>query len=266
MKLNLFEYLHIYRILAVQDIKAKMHFRLDFFVSLIGVILTNVAGAVSIWIMFHQVNTIKGYNYNEILFLYGFSILALAPSAIFFDNVWNISRTVHSGDFIKYCFRPLNIMFYYMSETFNFIALTDVIFGLTVIIYAVIQLQMKITLIKIVIFIFALVSASLIMCGIFVLASSTAFWIYNCHSILIFVNKFKDYTRYPITIFGSALRFILSFIIPIAYVSYYPSLLLIRSNSINVLSLLTPVFGVVFFTISCRVWIHGAYQYNGTGS
>lgn len=266
MKLSLLEYLSIYKILVVQDIKVKMHFRLDFFVSLLAVVLTNLAGAVSIWIMFHQVNEIKGWNYYEILFLYGFSILALSPSSLFFDNVWNISRTVHSGDFIKYCFRPLNIMFYYMSETFNFMALTDIVFGLIVVIYASVQLHLKLTLIKVVFFVLALIFASLIMCGIFILASSTAFWIYNCHSILIFVNKFKDYTRYPVTIFGSVLRFVLTFIIPIAFVSYYPSLLIIRTEGLSVLSWFTPVFGVAFFWISCKIWMHGAYQYNGTGS
>lgn len=256
----------MYRILLIQDIKTKMHFSLDFIISIFGIILTNLSGALSLWLVFDKITMLKGWNYYEILFFYGFSILSMAPASLFFDNVWNISRLVHSGDFIKYCFRPVNILFYFVSEVFNILALGDILFGIIVLAYACYELHMKITLLTVFVFILTLIFSSLIMSGILILASATAFWIYNCHSVLIFVNKFKDFSKYPITIFGRFFRAVLSFVIPIAFVSYYPCLLFIRDFFYSPLSLLTPVVGIVFFLLACKIWMIGAGSYEGTGS
>lgn len=266
MKNSVFRYIKIYSILLMQDIKSKMHFSVDFLVSIFGIFITNFSGALSLWIIFDKVNLLKGWSYYEILFFYGFSILSITPSSLLFDNVWNISRVVHTGDFIKYCFRPVNILFYYISEVFNITALGDIIFGAAILIYSIYHLNIKITVLGVVAFIFILICSSLIMSGIFILASSTAFWIYNCHSVLIFVNKFKDFARYPVTIFNGFFKVLISFIIPIAYISYYPSLLFIDGFFSSPLALLTPFVGIVFFLISCKIWLIGAYRYEGTGN
>ena len=263
---GILRYIKIYRILLMQDIKGKMHFSVDFLISILGIIITNFSGALSLWIIFDKVNMLNGWSYYEMLYFYGFSILSIAPSSLFFDNVWNISRMVHTGDFIKYCFRPVNILFYYISEVFNITALSDVIFGSVILIYSIYHLNLKITFLGIISFILILICSSLIMSGILILASATAFWIYNCHSVLIFVNKFKDFSRYPVTIFRGFFKVFISFIIPIAYISYYPSLLFLDGFFSSSLALLTPIVGIIFFLVSCKVWLIGAYSYEGTGN
>ena len=93
-------YLKIYFKILVQDLKSKMNYRSDFIISLIGMIFTNIVGFISFGILFSKFPTINGWNYYEILFLYGFSLVSLTPVQCFFDNNWNLRKYVYSGDFI----------------------------------------------------------------------------------------------------------------------------------------------------------------------
>ena len=112
-------YLRIYGKIISQDIKSKMSYRADFIISTIGMIFTNIAGFISFWILFQNFPSIDGWSYHEMLFLYGFSLVSLTPVQCLFDNNWSLRMYVYSGDFIKYCFRPINLFFYYQSEVFD---------------------------------------------------------------------------------------------------------------------------------------------------
>lgn len=104
------------------------------------------------------------------------------------------------------------------------------------------------------------------MIAIMNIAAATCFWITNSGIVMVFMFNFKDYARYPITIFNSIFRFIFTFIIPIAFIAYYPSLIFLRPDNVPLLTYLSPFIGIIFFYISYKVWITGAMQYSGTGS
>ena len=129
-------YADIYRKILVQDLKTKMSYRADFIISTIGMIMVNLSGFVTFLILFRNFPTINGWDYYHMLFLYGFSLVALTPVQCFFDNNWNLRFMVTSGDFIKYCFRPVNVFFYFMSEVFDVKGLGQLAFGIGTLIYA----------------------------------------------------------------------------------------------------------------------------------
>ena len=88
----------------------------------------------------------------------------------------------------------------------------------------------------------------------------------NSFYVLDLAFKFKDYARYPVTIFNKVFKFVFTFVIPIAFIAYCPSLVILRPDAVPVLSWLSPVIGVVFFYISYKIWMYGAMKYSGTGS
>ncbi|MDO5573997.1 MAG: ABC-2 family transporter protein, partial [bacterium] len=129
-------YASIYLKIIAQDFKSKMSYRADFIISTLGMILTNISGFVAFYIMFLNFHTINGWNYHEMLFLYGFSLIALTPMQCLFDNNWSLRYAVYEGDFIKYCFRPINIFFYYISEVFDVKGLGQLLMGGVTLVYA----------------------------------------------------------------------------------------------------------------------------------
>ncbi len=259
-------YLRIYRKVLVQDIKSKMSYRADFIISTVGMICTNIAGFMSFWIIFKNFSSINGWGYNEILFLYAFSLISLTPVQCLFDNNWNLRTYVYRGDFIKYCFRPINLFFYYQSEIFDIKGLGQLAFGIGTLIYSWNKVGIPATplnILKVTVF---LITASLIMIALQNAAAATCFWIQNSFYVLDFVMKFTDYAKYPVTIFSPVFRFIFTFIMPIAFIAYYPSLVVLRPDEVPILSWLSPLVGCLLFYLSYKFWMYGALKYDGTGS
>jgi ABC-2 type transport system permease protein len=259
-------YIRIYFKIISQDIKAKMSYRADFISMFFGMIAFNLSGFIAIWVIFKNFPQINGWDYREMLFLYAFSLLALVPTEFFFDNNWNLQASIMTGDFIKYCFKPLNIFFYYISEVFGIRGVGQFVFGIIALIYAWVGLGIHVTFLIIVKLLIALFSASLFMIALRNLSAATCFWIVNGLHIMNITNKFRDYTRYPITIFGGIFRIIFTFIIPIAFMAYYPSLEFLSAKQPVFLTYFTPIYGLIFFFISYIVWMKGAKNYSGTGS
>ena len=173
---------------------------------------------------------------------------------------------MYSGDFIKYCFRPVNLFFYYQSEVFDIKGLGQLAFGIAMIVYAWGKLGLAVTVLAVVKLLVFLLTASLVMIALQNAAAATCFWIQNSFYVLDFVTRFKDYARYPVTIFSPVFRFVFTFLMPIAFIAYYPSLVILRPDEVPLLSWLSPVIGVVFFFLSYRFWMYGAMKYSGTGS
>ena len=259
-------YFRIYLKILAQDLKSKMSYRADFIISTIGMICTNIAGFISFWILFSRFPSINGWGYYEILFLYGFSLVSLTPVQCFFDNNWSLRQYVYSGDFIKYCFRPINLFFYFQSEVFDVKGLGQLAFGLGTLIFAWVKLGLGCSVLMILKMIVFLLTASLIMISLQNAAAATCFWIQNSVYVMDFVNRFRDYAKYPVTIFNKGFRFIFTFIMPIAFIAYYPSLVILRPDAVPVLSWISPLIGMLFFFLSYKFWMFGALKYSGTGS
>lgn len=259
-------YTRLYFKILAQDLKSKMSYRADFIISTIGMIFTNISGFISFWILFRSFPSINGWTYYEMLFLYGFSLISLTPVQCLLDNNWSLRQQVYTGDFIKYYFRPINLFFYYQSEVFDIKGLGQLAFGIVMLVISWGKIGLGFTpliLLKLIIF---LITASLIMMALQNAAAATCFWINNSFYVLDLVFRFKDYARYPVTIFSPVFRFIFTFVIPIAFIAYYPSLVILRPDAIPVLTWLSPVIGVLFFLASYKIWMFGASKYSGTGS
>ncbi len=259
-------YLDIYRKILIQDLKSKMSYRADFVISNVGMIVSNLVGFVTFYILFRNFPSINGWTMYEMLFLYGFSLVALTPVQCFFDNNWNLRYLVKSGDFIKYCFRPINIFFYFISEVFDVKGLGQLIFGTGTLIFAWSHLAIPVTFATVLQTILFLFAASLFMISIMNFAAATCFWIQNSGYVMVIMFRFKDFAKYPASIFNTFFRIIFTFVIPIAFIAYYPSLVVLRPDSVPLLSWLSPLIGLLFFYLSYKFWMLGAKRYDGTGS
>jgi ABC-2 type transport system permease protein len=259
-------YIKIYLKIIAQDIKAKMNYRADFIISNFAQLLYHASGFVTFWIIFRNFPSVMGWVYEEMLFFYGFSLIAFTPAQCLFENNWNLRWHVFSGDFIKYCFRPINIFFYYMSEVFDLKGFGQLVAGIAVLSYAWVKLGLDFSFGITALLLLNLTGASFIMIAMLNLSAAVIFWTTNSGFIMDIAVKFRDYARYPVTIFTEFLKFFFTFVIPMAFISYYPSLAFLTPDNVPLLTLLSPIIGIAFFMLSYFVWMKGAKRYNGTGS
>ena len=266
MKTGLLFYARLYLLIVSQYVKARMAYKADFFISLVGIFFRDVTGFLALTVIFRSIPSLAGWNFHEIMFLYFFSLLSLTPLQLFFDNIWQLRIHLMEGSFIKYYFKPLNMMFYYLSEIFDIKGISQFAFACAGLGYAWAHLAIPFTLLKATALALLFMSASLIMASLMIIAAVPAFWIMNPFALLDLMFRVREYSRYPLTIFSSALRFLFSFILPIGFIAHYPVEYLIRGNEAGPIVLLTPLVGIGLFGLAYLFWKRGVNSYSGTGS
>jgi ABC-2 type transport system permease protein len=256
----------LYRLLCAQYLKARMSYRGDFLVSIIFMMIWFLPSFFSVVVLFSNIPSLAGWSLEELVFVYGFYMLAMVPNGLFFQQVWQLPWQVRRGDFIKYYFRPLNMMFYYMSEIIDINSLNGIPIGIGLMAWASIKLGIVWTFARIAGAIVLLASASLVVCALMVASASTAFWITNSHSLLNLASRFRENARYPMTIFSGGFRLAFSILVPIGFVAFYPSQWILRPEEAGLVPWLTPVAGVASFALACLVWSKGVRRWSGTGT
>ncbi|MBN1890041.1 MAG: ABC-2 family transporter protein [Thermoflexales bacterium] len=259
-------YARLYFLIESQYIKARMHYRVDFIISTIGMVFTSIATVFVFRVLFDSIPDLLGWSFDEIVFLYAFYLLAVCPLQLFFDHIWQLRFHLAEGTFIKYYFRPLNMMFYYMSEIVDIKGFTQVALGIALMIYASSRLGLAWPPLRLLLLLAALFSSSLVAISILVIAASAAFWIIGSYPVLALALKIRDFAPYPTTIFDGIFRLVFTYLVPIGFVAFYPAQLFLRPEQVPLLTYLSPLVGIGFFALAYWVWSKGVNVYSGTGS
>ena len=264
--LSLREYVRLYFIIIAQYIQARMQYRVDFIISSIGMFFSSLATLGVFWVLFNSIPTLAGWTFMEMVFIYAFYMIAISPMQILFDQTWFLRYAVQQGTFLKYYFRPLNMMFYFMSERFDLKGLTQLALGIGLLMYASIQLGIEWSPLRVVLLFATLFGASLVLVSLAVSAGCSAFWITNSFPVLNLAWKLREFSPYPMNIFDGLFRFTFTFILPIGFIAFYPAQLFLRPDQVAPWVYLSPLVGILTFALTYWIWTKGVNGYSGTGS
>ena len=259
-------YFRIYFQIEAQYIKSRMQYRDDFIISTIGMLFSSLTTVGVFWVIFDTVPELDGWSLNEIIFIYSFYLLATNPMQTLFDHFWQLRIHVLKGTFIKYYFRPLNMMFYYVSEMFDVKGIMQLFLGIALFVYSSNSLGLVWNLKQLIYLIILLLSASLVIISIMIVAASASFWIYNSFPVMDLAWRLREYAPYPMSIYKGFFQILFTYVIPIGFISFYPSQVFIRPEELTPIIFLSPAMGIIFSFIAYRVWTAGVNSYTGTGS
>ncbi|PRR83619.1 ABC transporter permease [Clostridium vincentii] len=260
-------YMKLYLKFLQQYIKTLIEYRADFILGLIGFVLVQFVGVIFIQLIFNSIPTLQGWNFYEILFIYGFAQIPRGIDHVFTDYLWIFSwKTIVQGEFDKYLVRPLNPLFQVISEKFQPDGFGEIIIGSILLITSWINLEIEVTIIKLLTLIVVILFATLIYTSIKLAVTSLAFWVKFAQSYMFMAYQLSSFVKYPISIYPFGIRFIVTFLIPFAFTGYYPGAYFLgRENFVQGI-LLTCLIAVVAFIIAYRIWVIGISKYESTGS
>ena len=92
-----------------------------------------------------------------------------------------------------------------------------------------------------------------------------AFWITDSLPVTHAVFQTHEFARYPLTIYSSWIRVLLTWIIPYGMVSFYPASELTGHNP-GLMAWVPPMMALALLTVGYRLWVFGLRHYSGTGS
>lgn len=108
--------------------------------------------------------------------------------------------------------------------------------------------------------------------GLFIFGSGISFWTVDSLEVMNMATYGGQFlTQYPMTIYGDFLRSFFTFVIPMAFINYYPTLWLLGKPDpfgapIGLLAVLAPFVCLAMFAVGVALWRHGVHRYTSTGS
>ena len=120
-------------------------------------------------------------------------------------------------------------------------------------------------------FIVVLMGATLVQASLMTIPAILAFWFTRSRNLgWLTIGVTHRFMQYPITIYGKFIRIFLTFAIPFAFVSFYPSLYFLNKESLSIfhplVQYLTPIVGLALFAFTMFLWNQGRKRYQSTGS
>lgn len=261
--------------ISLMYIKLGIQCLLEYPAMMVGWLISNpiqfIVGFATIKFVVQEFGTINGWDYGQLAFLYGLAVISHALSMIFFVQGWFMGWFVIEGDFDRYLTRPLSVPFQFFFTNINVWGLTDLLPGLIVFIYGCIKVSFHFSLMNTLLILVMLAGATLIRGGIYILLGTTSFYTRSTTDFGPFCQEiFDKTTMYPISMYPEAIQFILTYIIPIGWVAFYPTSSLIdmegKIASAGPTIFMTFLIGIITILISVCVFNIGLKNYESAGN
>ena len=250
-----------------QFVKVRLAYRMDFFVDVLAVSMSLVIQLAVLTALFSKVNALKGWTFEQVLFIYGFSLVPLGLFNLTSVNLYRFSDTfIIQGKFDRVLLRPVGTLSQVMFEQFNVAGLNEILIGTAVMIYAGGRMGLEAGTSTVLGVLVLGPSAALVYTGVFLGVTCVSFWHEDRMGLAPPIYNVIRFSRYPLTIFGTPVRLFLTFVLPFAWVAFYPASWFIGSPEFARLALLTPLVGVVVFGGALLLWRAGSRNYTSTGS
>lgn len=249
-----------------QYMKTRLEYRADAVVEILSDMLFQAVNLIFIIVVFGHTDFLSGWSRDEIIFIYGFFLVPYALFSAFF-NIWDFNdRYIVKGEMDRILTRPIHSLFQVVLERMELESLFGIVTGFIIMIYAGERLELTLHWYDLFIFIVMVLGGMLIYAGIFVALASIGFWSDARTDIMPMVYNIGNYGRYPVNIYNHIIRFILTWILPFAFVGVYPSAYFLGRTEWFGYAFLTPVMGILFFLLAILLWNKGVKKYRGAGN
>lgn len=259
-------YISIFFQYIAQYMKTRMEYRTDMLVEILSDLMFQAVNLVFILVVFSHTNALGGWQRDEIIFIYGFFLVPYALFSSFF-NIWDFNeRYIIRGEMDRILTRPIHSLFQVLLERMELESLFGAITGVLIMSYAAARLNLSFHWYDLFIFILFVLGGTLVYGSIFVALASIGFWSDAKTSIMPMMYNIGNYGRYPVNIYNRFIRFILTWILPFAFVGVYPASYFLGKTDWYFYAFFTPAVGLVFFVLSVMIWNKGVKRYRGAGN
>lgn len=250
------------------SVQEEAAFRLNFAINILTTTLNIGSGILGLLILFSQVETVQGWTFPQTLTLLAVYLFVLAlrdlvigPSM---SALGGIDGEVWTGRFDYTLLKPVPLQFLVSVRKWRIWALVDLLLSLIVLGVALAQLQQSIRLDQLVLFVFSLFLALLILYAILLILASISFWAQGVPLDFVF-NSFIQLGRYPVGIYPEWLRLILTWIVPVGFMTTVPIQMLTEEMSVSVL-ISGAVLALVLFWLAAKFFRASLRHYASASS
>ena len=270
LRLGLWQELRLYFKYIGIAIRSRMQYRSDFLFGIAGVLVLNLVNLSLIWILVARFQTLAGWQYWEIVMLYGTFLLSHSVYAVFFWHLSNLEDDILHGRFDQYLVRPCSPLMQFLGREVNYMGVADVVFATSALVLAYHNLGLDWSAGQWAFFALAILSGTVIETCIVWIIGALAFWTGRSRAIFFVFMRFQILSQqYPIDIFGMWFRIFITGFLPLAFMNYYPlTILLDKPNALGIFGMgfLSPIVAILLLALGALIWRRGLAGYTSSGN
>lgn len=238
-------------------------YRFNFYLTTFITLISNLLFPIITILIYNSGARFSGWSFYEVLLIQAIFTFSSGFSRIIVGEVFYKTMLCNrEGNFEVILLKPVHPLFFIMSSSFNPESFGLIIGGIIMFIIAITHTGV-VSFLSVIEFIILFFSGTAVMTGIsFIMAATSFKWIGNSR-IPEIADSFHNFGKYPANVYPSVIKSIITFIIPVAMVGFYPACALLgRLDPIIFISVI-PCILFMFFGI----WLynHMIMLYEGVG-
>jgi ABC-2 type transport system permease protein len=260
----------LWRRLVGAQIRSQLQYRVSFALDLVGAFLISFIDFLAVLVIFHNVRRLGVWNVHEVAFLYAMSSITFALTDLLIGHFDQFPQKIRDGNFDILLVRPRSTLFQVIGSDFQLRRLGKAIQGVIVLGCVVGSLGIHWDAGRIGMLVVMVPAAIVIFSSVWVVGGCLAFWTVDGGE---FTNAFtyggNFLAQYPVDILSAWLRRFLAYIVPLAFVCYFPALYILDKPDPlglpRVFEFLSPAVALVAACIAGFVWRFAVRHYRSAG-
>ncbi len=217
-------------------------------------------------IYFNHTNAMGGWSYDEALVVVGLFFIGHGYMDAFLQpNISLIGDHIRLGTLDFILTKPVNSQFLASMRTISFWRLGDILLGFGIVALALARLHVSVTWSDALIFGLMLVAAAIMLYGIWMLLVTSAFWFVRVDNITELFSAFYEAARFPVSVYRGFMQILLTFIVPIAFITTFPAAALINKLEPQY-ALMAVALALALFVLSAAFWKFALRFYTSASS
>jgi ABC-2 type transport system permease protein len=259
-------YLKLLGIFYKSAILRDLEYRANVMTYLLLSLLGGASTIATLAVFFLQTDHIGDWTFHEVLIVLGLFQLFIGLVETFITpNVQDFTEHIRTGTMDFILTKPINSQFHASLRKINIFRLVDVLIGIGIVLYALPYLPTQPSPDRVLMFVVLILCAAVMLYSLIMLLITSAFWFVQLENITELIFTFYEAGRFPVNIFPFWVRVLLTFVVPIAFITTVPaSVLLGRLNAEFVLYSIG--IAAILFVASSVFWRFAVRHYSSASS
>lgn len=244
----------------------ELAYRANFFVQLVQSTFGLATALIGIGVVFAHTRTLAGWRSSELLALIGiYFIVGGALNVAIKPSMQRLMEDVRLGTLDFTLTKPEDSQLLVSLKEIQLWRLADVLLGVAVLGFALIQLGDAVGAGEALIFLAALLIGGAIVYSFLLMLTTLSFWVVRVSNILVIFNVMYEAGRWPVGIYPPWLRLSLTFLVPVAFAITVPAEALTgRLDTTTLLGALA--LAIALLIVSRWFWMVGVRHYSGASA
>jgi ABC-2 type transport system permease protein len=255
-----------FRLLGLH-LRALLEYQSDFWVMAVATVLIQVVNLVFLAAVFAKVPSLNGWSFWAVVAMFAMMAIAEGVGSFFFEGTWRLAEAINEGGLDYALVRPYPVVLQVTSSEVGINGLTNIVTGGAMLGVALTRVDVDWSLPRALLAVVLLVGAVAIKVALNLVSNSISFWLAGPSPMFAMaVHQVGELARFPLTIYPVALKVVLGFVVPFAFISTFPISFLLDAGAAPWIGLLTPVVAVYCVAVALVVFSRGLRRYESSGN